>query len=1765
MHITLRQSLTYLVAATIFVTGGAALWINWGQYKLVEASLNSACKAACSQPLQYASIERLDNQLILREAAVETDAGSMTAEQVNVAFALSYWPPQARIDVELVRPHLTLDPSAPSTRADAGWDLFSSNTWFPLDASVAIQDGLISLCRPGEEKQAKRLLCYGTIRANRITQAALQLRLGHARVDQDTISLHFEKTADTATLGADFHNVEAEDLYDIALEMGLASSRLSIQQGNIDGSLSLKETVNRPWCGVGDVGLHNVSVIDRLAGCKTHIGEAHLVLDTEEEELSGLSPTRMRLDLHRDISCTFLSDNTPFWKARDLSGNLAISPSLQRIDVNVTGQVERRTGLASLNIQGAARLNRDRIGSIDLKTTLSSRSDTTSAEIAAEGAGGEALALDIELRNFTAPDTQLVQTLLKTWNPRIADARVYGGRIDASISGEANNGHVTDLRMERIAASSLEMDLLPANVYVGCAELQGEVGLDLLSDNPLASLQADVTITEGVLKSLLEDMSHWDLTDINTNLLVRNGVVQQSSVEADLGGLRGSIELDWSAPSEVATIRFEGNVRDLPPVLPTSWKERLTPDMALENLYIQAHIHRGSPDGLLVDGQIELRNRPQVAPMLFGCEVAFDAENDEQPKLSKLDRKRIRRELPQILQQLCGGVGTPAASLHSRSILEESDQTGIIVRNGWISCERLPLAEYVSPLLFPESEEVIEGVAHLTGLFNQTSAVIEYGGKNLKLTGRNYTIECPSIGADRREGTAFGKSAVHYMDFLTGHQTGFIPIHHARYVHSSPDLHFQDVSGVVHILKSKVYADRVCATSDGMQVKGSVAIDSTDPRKGHNIARIVTESISGTSQQLATFLQRFNPNLLSPLPLEAHISSGLGGVELTFHNNPYETTVSGTCKGTLTDGKLTAGSSMTAIDKLNGDFAYSLSDDTLAFSGLTANLSLGTEGRQRHYDLRIPALNFTSLKNNVADIDIRVRSMEGEEVAGLACRTGMNGDWILAAIDRERTHLLGQPPKKASIELANWSTVNRLELEFHPDEQKFAREVMAHMGLYAGTLYGDTLLETAGNLTVEHPILSFLGGQGQWKLRSTTGMLGNQNTSFGPSQFTLSFAQDTINVDGMQVGPLSVASEIHPSDNGLNISFLGIRHDTLGMMGLEGTYDTASGNLEMDINLLEADLGAVAHAMPDQLPADIDGKLKATGSLSANLSAPLPLLTTRLDTTASVNGLRIGKWQFGKLNAGNLTFAGTEGWSATGVDTTVIAGARSIPLELREAHRELNGTLAMEGLRFSAPAQDLKWLSTLLRESFSDTLSEKVQQAIADLKTEETVSGELNLQIEPDDWSLEIELNDDTYQIEGVRRALSNVQIECRPGFFTVSSGCRWNNADLGVWLQGQTGQSSTTGRLVAVETNGDVEEAISRARLAVPGGSSAPLTVDWSLPAKGGCRISSAHGSLSGIDVDLHHTKEGTHSHVLQGTVHFNGELARNLMPKELHDGMRAWKVGEGFELEGNWIIPYEDLGAFSFEGALEAHNAKLKGTTLDHITANVEYRPGHFSMANLKIDDDAGILSSRHIEAWRDSQDEWFISAPHMAIENLRPSALKRGVERAQKPLTIVSCELEDLCGKLSDSTTLTGKGRLEFSNPNKRNFENTLLAIPNDIIARIGLDLDVLNPVAGSVFYHLDGGKIWLDEFKDVYSAGRVSKFYLPSDQFSSSVDFDGNLAVQVKMKQYNLLFKLAELFTVTINGNISKPNYGLQKQNGHTAAHEDDSAPRTNLAA
>ena len=239
---------------------------------------------------------------------------------------------------------------------------------------------------------------------------------------------------------------------------------------------------------------------------------------------------------------------------------------------------------------------------------------------------------------------------------------------------------------------------------------------------------------------------------------------------------------------------------------------------------------------------------------------------------------------------------------------------------------------------------------------------------------------------------------------------------------------------------------------------------------------------------------------------------------------------------------------------------------------------------------------------------------------------------------------------------------------------------------------------------------------------------------------------------------------------------------------------------------------------------------------------------------------------------------------------------------------------------------------------------------------------------------------------------------------------------------------------------------------------------------------------------------------------------------------------------------------GEIYFQGNLKGEEVVLKGCVVGGVNAELNCTPDRIDMTNMVFHDSAGRLSVPSSSMLKQSDGNWWVYAPSVIGENFRPCLLRELATPPSplKPLVISRFEVNNIVCRADNLSTMTGSGKLVFNNAAKKTIHNPLLAIPAEIISRIGLNLDVLNPTSGTIFFEIQDYKVKLTKFKDVYSEGKLSKFYLPKNNYVSFVDLDGHVHVQVSMKQYNLLFKLAELFTVTINGTLQKPLYTLQKK-------------------
>lgn len=245
---------------------------------------------------------------------------------------------------------------------------------------------------------------------------------------------------------------------------------------------------------------------------------------------------------------------------------------------------------------------------------------------------------------------------------------------------------------------------------------------------------------------------------------------------------------------------------------------------------------------------------------------------------------------------------------------------------------------------------------------------------------------------------------------------------------------------------------------------------------------------------------------------------------------------------------------------------------------------------------------------------------------------------------------------------------------------------------------------------------------------------------------------------------------------------------------------------------------------------------------------------------------------------------------------------------------------------------------------------------------------------------------------------------------------------------------------------------------------------------------------------------------------------------------------ISNGYTLKGLWNYSKQ-----AFKGTLEGKNSTFAGYPVESLSTTVDYSPSAILLRDVEIYNKIGEASIPEMVIHHEKSQMPFETAL-INLKNFRPGASQSG----QEPSFFVNTmEVRNLKGSLNDPSSYSGEGVLHFNNNLKKSSFQQLFAVPNEMINRLGLDTRVLNPTSGTIFYKIEGNKLYFTKFKDVYSEGKMSKFSLSKSADPSYIDLDGNLNLKLKIKQYNLLFKLTEFLTFSIQGTLQNPRYTIEK--------------------
>ena len=276
-------------------------------------------------------------------------------------------------------------------------------------------------------------------------------------------------------------------------------------------------------------------------------------------------------------------------------------------------------------------------------------------------------------------------------------------------------------------------------------------------------------------------------------------------------------------------------------------------------------------------------------------------------------------------------------------------------------------------------------------------------------------------------------------------------------------------------------------------------------------------------------------------------------------------------------------------------------------------------------------------------------------------------------------------------------------------------------------------------------------------------------------------------------------------------------------------------------------------------------------------------------------------------------------------------------------------------------------------------------------------------------------------------------------------------------------------------------------------------------------------------------------------GDVKIDVARLKDIAGPDVKELIEEMKFEKGYELKGELKLKKDDLAASVFEGYLKGRDFDMLGYLFKTLLGSIRIDQRGVVIRDLSISDEGVTVTIPELKIEVSAKGDLNLRIPELKIDELRPSLLKKkhGKERL-KPFCIKTMVFQDISGNLANEKSFTGRGNLKFINTFKEG--HNLLDIPIEIISRLGLDIGLLVPIQGELDYVLKNGKLVFTKLKNSFSDNKRSYFYL-WNKSESYIDFEGNMHIDIRMKQY-VLFKITELFILSIQGSLDKPKCFLR---------------------
>jgi hypothetical protein len=1737
--------------------------------QLVKYYIHSFCEACFNAGIDAKEVRFDRKTFILSRPHLETveqlDEGGLRVDvdEVVVNYSLNPWTMTLDVDITIDKP--TINFSSQTDIPLIVEKIRQQNSLFNIRPNIIINEGVIVVHECQDlSRQEHVIYVSSSLDFRDRNHGHVAMSFDDPNYDHNSFDIRIRRDDEVAfELEATLNQLDLATITHTVNQLHPTLRQWVVAQGFADGHIVISRKHGKRLKAEGGASLRDLVLVNPDRQFRAQFGSLALEFfgkGAQDKRTLGM------LSVGGDSSLSFMQNGYPAWEMKNISGGVRLEKH-GNAKLKLVGDCLSREIDFGFQLRGAVCLFDDVQTFLNLSLETTHRDNNNSLlEISVKQINDMWNSAEISMHHFGYREVQFIQEAVTRSYKKWSEYSLYEGVMDGEGIAYFKGSRLHNLKVNHLELRDLVFDHYPYEVYGNVQRIVGSGSVNFSEDDFSKSLNTDFSIENGSLRFVGTDKELWQLSDINTKIAFRNGTIQRSIVHGSFAGLQGTIEVDWLSPRDIMKVNFSGNPLGLNPLLPTRLQRGLQEKFANDLVTFTASVQK-LENGFHTEGIIEVQDplRDTQEDVAFGFDIErLNHHFWQKRRYVDSATQRWHQLSNQAIREVFPALASPLLAVNSHWQKKERGVSGVVVKNGWLFAEEMPLEKYVAPFAFQPDEDDEEeehllslvGRGNFHGAFDNTGLSLSYTAQDVVLDSEDFRMEIESIDQPV-EGDGEEKTfAVHHIEFPSGMHFGKIPIKHGTYLDKNTGLSFNEVDTVMKFEGKQIHATNIECFCLGLFFGGDINIDMSPPVKGAFDVEILTHTMSGKISQVQSLFSHFDkPPMFTHFPLEGNVMFRGDGGYLSFGVRPEGTTVKTRLEATLNDGVMSFAPLDLSLYELGMNLNFDQEKNTFVLDNIQGALLVGKPGNVDEYMFSGDQIAFSDFTNNIGAFDLWVGDKKRDilRIVGTtqgSKHAGTSEQWVSFEFDKNLSHFGDVYASNFALTLKDWKDVEVFELDLE---------------LQLSTLYGDLKRASRSGLFFFPEELftqtnNLENAKGDFSIGLkyendtdyfTFDIIGKdvETGSYGYQNILLNgYLKDSIwSVDQFRIDDISIAAELERQADRWKINFLGLKSGKSLVMGLEGEYLDGANILNAKVNLLEISLEHLQEwSQFEEFVAKNApyGQLKGTGELRVEKHTNKFLYDGFFSMDA--RGFQMKGVSFADTSDFSVHFVSDRGLNIRNITTEILPHFEGdIPVGLQVEKMSIgihNKIKKFEGVRLHIPQKSLEWFADELHRVYPNDISEDTQQIITHIKNTGTVDPTINLLLESNDqFSLKMTLDDDTYQFANMGHEIRDFTLEATPQHLKVKALYRFRQKEFLVNYI-ESDRNKKGGDVVLTDENSKDGES---------------LVIKWEKHPLYGIYIQEAKGAVGGIQVDMErdwqYSPDNYYSYLL-GTAKFSIPKALLFCTDDVMDNCVKQKIGGDVLFDGKIAISKESEFPHKMIGDIESHDFAFKGYLFNQWNAEINYKTDFIRLADMTVKDRSGQISMPEVSLKAMPEGYWLMNVPKVHMKKMRPSLLqeidKPGQVNPTKPLVFNSIDITSLRGRLGDSSTWLGSGSLKFSNPPKTNLQHTILALPHEIIMRLGLNPAVLTPVTGSIFFDVSDGKIFFNKFKDIYSESKGSKFYLAGGPSSSYVDFDGNLNVSIRMKQYNLLFKLAELFIVSVKGNIQKPVYSLKQERSRT---------------